>query len=71
MTAREALEQARAAQPGERLHRFETVCGPAGCCRREALTADAGRWTWCEDCLTVYDDYGSPVNPIHEYARAH
>jgi hypothetical protein len=28
MTARDALKQATSAQPGERLRRFETVCGP-------------------------------------------
>jgi len=31
---------------------------------REALDNDPGRWTWCAACLTVYDDYGVPVNPI-------
>ena len=71
MTARDALEQATAAQPGERLHRFETICGPRGECEREPLTADPGRWTWCAACLTVYDDYGTAVNPIPEFARVH
>jgi hypothetical protein len=70
MTAREALEQARAAQPGERRRGFEMICGPHGKCVREPLDADPGRWTWCADCLTVYDDYGTSVNPISEYARA-
>ncbi len=71
MTARDALEQATAAQPGERQHRFETSCGPRGGCQREPLTDDPGRWTWCPTCLTVYDDYGTPVNPIPEFAKAH
>jgi hypothetical protein len=71
MTAREALEQVVAAPPGERLHCFETICGPCGAGRREPLTNAPGRWTWCPDCLTVYDDYGMPVNPIPEFARAH
>jgi hypothetical protein len=71
MTARDALAQARAAQPGERLHRFETICGPRGACRRELLTNDPGRWTWCPDCLTLCDDYGVAVNPIPEFAQAH
>jgi hypothetical protein len=71
MTAREALEQATAAQPGERLHRFEAICGPGGGCERELLTADPGRWTWCAACLTVYDDYGVAVNPIPEFAKIH
>jgi hypothetical protein len=64
MTTREALEQATASRPGERLRGFGIICGPRGSCVREPLTADAGRWTWCADCLTVYDDYGTPVNPI-------
>jgi hypothetical protein len=71
MIARDALEQAIAAQPGECLHRFETICGPRGACRREALTNEPGRWTWCPDCLTVFDDYGTPVNPIPEFAKVH
>jgi hypothetical protein len=71
MTARDAIEQATGAQPGERLRRFETICGPRGTCRRELLTHDPGRWTWCASCLTIYDDYGTPVNPIPEFARAH
>jgi hypothetical protein len=39
MTARQALEHAIAAQPGERLRCFETICGPRGGCAREPLTA--------------------------------
>jgi hypothetical protein len=35
------------------------------------LTNDPGRWTWCPDCLTLDDDYGTPVNAIPEFARAH
>ena len=66
MTASEALKAANDAQPGERLRRFETICGLRGRCRREPLDNDAGRWTWCADCLTVYDDYGKAVNPIPE-----
>jgi hypothetical protein len=69
MTARDALAQAVAAPRGERLHLFETVCVPRGACRREPLTNDPGRWTWCPDCLTLSDDYGTPVNPIPEVAR--
>jgi hypothetical protein len=71
MTARDVLEQATAAQPSERLQRFETICASRGGCRREPLTADPGRWTWCAACLTLYDYDGTPVNPIPECARAH
>jgi len=63
------LEQATAAQPSERLHRFETICGSRGGCQRQPLTADPGRWTWRAICLTLYDDYA--VNPISELTRAH
>ena len=31
----------------------------------------AGRRTWCAACLTVYDDYETPVNPISEYTKVH
>jgi hypothetical protein len=71
MTARDALAQAVAAPRGERLHLFETVCVPRGACRREPLTNDPGRWTWCPDCLTLSDDYGTPVNPISEVGKVH
>src|SRR5437773_4496386 len=56
MIAREALDAANA-EPGERLRRHETVCGPRGTCRRGPLANDPGRWTCCPDCLTVYDHY--------------
>ena len=41
-------------------------CAPRGACRREPLANDRGCWTWCPDCLTLFDDYGQPVNVIHE-----
>jgi hypothetical protein len=63
MTARNELEQAKA-ERGGRLHRLETICGPRGACEREPLTDDPGRWTWCADCATLYDDYGVPINPV-------
>jgi hypothetical protein len=66
---RDALGQATAALPGERLQLFETICGSDGGCHRESLTADPGRWTWCAVCLTVSDDYGIPVDPIPEFAK--
>jgi hypothetical protein len=71
MTAREASEQATSAEPGKRLRGLETICGPQGGCEREPLTNDPGRWTWCAACLSVYDDYGVPVNPIPAFAKVH
>jgi len=65
------LEQATAARPGERLQWFELVCGPRGGCAREPLAHDPGQWTYCPDCLTVFDDYQLPVNPIPEFAKVH
>lgn len=67
MTAKEALDAANAAAPGERLHLYETICGPRGECRREALTNDPLRWTLCPDCLTLYDLYGKAINQIREF----
>ena len=64
MTASRALERARNLAPGERLGRYETVCDQRGACGREPLANDPGRWTWCPDCLTVYDDHGNAVNRI-------
>ena len=55
LTANGALNAANNAETGERLGRYETICGPRGRCRRESLTNDLGRWTWCPDCLTVHD----------------
>ena len=71
MTARDALALAVSAPRGERLHLFETVCVPRGACRRERMTNDAGRWTRCPDCLTLFDDYDIAVNPITEYTKVH
>jgi hypothetical protein len=67
MTAAEALELANAAQPDEPLHRYWSVCGPRGRCRRQPCENDPGRWTWCPDCLTLYDAYGKAVNPIRKF----
>lgn len=55
MTAKEALDTANVADRGARLGRYETICARRGCLR-EPLANDPGRWTWCPDCLTVYDD---------------
>ena len=57
MTAKEALDAANAAEPGERLRRYESRCGPRESCRREPLERDPGQWTW--DCLTVRGDSGT------------
>ena len=46
MPVREALEQANLALPGQRLHRFQTVCGPRGGCEQEPVIGNTGRWTW-------------------------
>lgn len=67
MTAKEALDAAKNLEPGERLRRYQTTCGPHGACQREPLTNDPTRWTFCPDCLTVYDDYGKAVNQIPEF----
>lgn len=66
MTAKEALDTANNAEPGERLRRYESICGPRDAWRREPLTNDPGRWTGCVDCHTLYDDYGKTVNRIPE-----
>jgi hypothetical protein len=69
MTAKEALDTANDAALGERLRRYETSCAPRGSYRREPLSNDPGRWTWCPDCLTVYDDYAKAVNQIPELVK--
>jgi hypothetical protein len=66
---RRRLCAGRGCAGGECLHLFETVCVSRGACRREPLADDAGLWTWCPDCLKLFDDYGSPVNPM--YAKVH
>ena len=71
MTTRDALARAMEARPGDRLRQFQTVCGPHGACQREPLQHDPSRWTWCPDCLTLFDDYQIAVNPIPEYAKVH
>src|SRR5262249_6169039 len=67
VTPKQALDAASDAEPGERLRRFESRCGPRGSCRCEPCERDAGRWSFCPDCLTVFDDYGKPVNPVAEF----
>jgi hypothetical protein len=37
----------------------------------KAVDRRPGRWTCCGACLTVFDDYRAPVNPIPEFAGAH
>jgi hypothetical protein len=66
MTANETLDAANAVDASKRRHGHETVCVPRGGCRYESLANEpvGMRWTWCPDCLTVYDDYRKPVNPI-------
>lgn len=71
MTAKEALDAANDAEPGERLRSYDTICRQHGACRHEPLTNDPGRWTSCPDCLTVYDDYGKAVNPIPDFRATH
>ncbi len=39
MTAKDALDAANDAEPGERLRRYESRCGQRGSCRREPLDA--------------------------------
>ena len=64
MTAKDVLGAANRVGIRERAVRFERVCSPRGTCRQEPLANDPGRWTWCADCLTLYDDYGQAVNRI-------
>jgi hypothetical protein len=30
---------------------------------------DRGRWTFCPDCLTVYDDFGKAINVFSDEAE--
>jgi hypothetical protein len=69
VTAQQALNTALNTDPGERRRRQETLCGSRGSCRPEPLENDPGRWTFCPDCLTLYDDFGKTVNPIRTSTR--
>jgi hypothetical protein len=66
MTAKEALDTANSIEPSKRIFGYETVCVLRGGCRFETLSNEPGgmHWTWCPDCLTLYDDYRNPVNPL-------
>jgi hypothetical protein len=64
MTTKDALNTANEADPGERLRRYDTICAPHGGCRREPLVNDPSQWTWCPDCLTLFDYYGKAVNEL-------
>jgi hypothetical protein len=67
MTSKDALDEANRAAPGERARRYESRCERRGGCRQEPFEHDPGRWTWCPDCMTVFDDYGKPVNPLSAF----
>jgi len=45
VTAKDALKAASDTEPGERLRRYETVCGSRGACRPAPLANDPDRWT--------------------------
>jgi hypothetical protein len=66
MTAKEALDAAKAVDLRKRVDGYWTVCVPRGGCHYEPLANELGgmRWTWCPDCLTVYDDYRKAINPL-------
>ena len=64
MTAHEALQRATEIGKSARLQTYQTVCGSCAGCRLELLEQDAGRWTYCPDCATIYDDFAVPVNPL-------
>jgi hypothetical protein len=50
MIAAEALDAANDAEPGERLRRYDTICGPRGSCRGEP--SKANRWGPSARCKT-------------------
>jgi hypothetical protein len=66
VTAKEVLDAAKAIDPRQRIHGYWTVCTSRGGCRYEPLAneSEGMRWTWCPDCLTLFDDYRKAVNPI-------
>ena len=65
-TAAAVLASANDTEPGERLRRYERRCAPRGGCQKVPCERDRGRWTFCPDCLTIYDDCDVPVNWIRE-----
>jgi hypothetical protein len=48
-----------------------TACAGLAPHADETLVNDAGRWTWCPDCLTLFDDYGKAINAFPEFVRIH
>jgi hypothetical protein len=66
MTAKEAMDLANATGAGERLRRRAARCRFRRACQREPLHEDELGWTWCPDCLTLFDTYGKPVNDVGE-----
>jgi hypothetical protein len=67
----DAINACKQAGLHERFRRAEAICWPRGWCQREALENDSGQWTWCRDCLTVYDDYGVALMEIVLSATSH
>ena len=66
MTEKEAVDIAFAASRRERQSRFDRICRLRGFCQTEPLEKDVGGWTWCPDCLTLFDDYEKPLNRLPE-----
>src|SRR5206468_4333193 len=59
----EALDAATGSPLGEKLRRYEAICGPRRSCRCKRSKEIRAEWRFCLDCLTVYDDYLKTSEP--------
>jgi hypothetical protein len=66
MTVADVLNRAREMGAAERLMRHNSECSVHGWCRPEPLDHETFGWTSCRTCLTLFDSYGVPVNPVAE-----
>jgi hypothetical protein len=71
MSARDALARVMHTRSGDPLRQFQTTCGRLARVTESRYGTTPARWSWCAGCLTVFDDYETPVNPIPEFANLH
>jgi hypothetical protein len=70
MTTSEVLARADEAGIVKRRRNHARICCAKGGCRKEVLANEPLRWTWCADCLTVYDVYDRALNPVSKISGA-
>jgi hypothetical protein len=67
MTPKDAFTASQSVDPRERQWRYQQTCQHRGFCYEQLLDGPC-RFSWCPDCLTLYDDNGRIINQIPSLA---